>query len=107
MSKMEDVNDDVHKCSAKLLLADLEKSLASNNLSEVYNHLALLDSLEAKSHPIYSCFSAIKSSDKTAAVSKARNILKKWRSDLKEGDYIDKFSAIDSVKDNVVFYRFK
>ena len=92
------MNDDdavAHSSLAAQLHADLVQSLASNKVADVYNILTLLESLKTKSHPTFAYFH-----DESAAIavlSEARELLKRWRSDLKEGDYIDKFSQVDAV----------
>ena len=90
-------NDDgvAHSSLATQLHADLVQSIASNKVSDAYNILTILESLEVKSHPSFGYF--YDNSDATALVSEARVLLQRWRSDLKEGDYIDKFSQVDAV----------
>ena len=83
--------------SAKQLLADLVTSIASKAVSDVYNHLTLLDFLEATSHPMLHHFHAQDACEPSVVLSQARDLLRKWRCELKEGDYIDKYSAIDAV----------
>ena len=84
--------------SAKQLLADLVTSVASKAVSDVYNHLTLLDFLESTSHPMLHRFHAQEACEPSAILSQARDLLRKWRCELKEGDYIDKYSAIDAVR---------
>ena len=83
--------------SAKQLLADLVTSVASKAVSDVYNHLTLLDFLESTSHPMLNRFHAQETCEPSVILSQARDLLRKWRCELKEGDYIDKYSAIDAV----------
>jgi hypothetical protein len=94
---MSVVNGSEFEISAKQLLADLVTSTASKAFPDVYNRLTLLDFLEATSHPIFHHFHAQESCEPSVAISQARDLLKKWRCELKEGDYIDKYSAIDAV----------
>ena len=82
---------------AKQLLADLAASIAKKAFSDVYNHLSLLDFLEATSHPMLHHFHAQKAFEPSVVISQARDLLRQWRSGLKEGDFIDKYSAIDAV----------
>lgn len=94
---MSVVNGSEFEISAKQLLTDLVTSTASKAFPDVYNHLTLLDFLEATSNPIFHHFHAQVSCEPSVAISQARDLLKRWRSELKEGDYIDKYSAIDAV----------
>jgi hypothetical protein len=90
-------DDEVAQSSlATQLYDDLVQSLASNNVSNAYNILSILEALEVKSHPSFGYF--YDNSAASAAVSEARELLVRWRSDLKAGDYIDKFSEIDAVR---------
>jgi hypothetical protein len=93
-------DDDVAQSSlATQLYDDLVQSLASNNVSNAYNILSILEALEVKSHPSFGYF--YENSAASAVVSEARELLVRWRSDLKAGDYIDKFSEIDAVRCDV------
>ena len=94
---MSVVNGSEFEISAKQLLTDLVTSTASKAFPDVYNHLTLLDFLEATSHPMFHHFHAQESCEPSVAISQARDLLKRWRCELKEGDYIDKYSAIDAV----------
>ena len=94
---MSVVNGSEFEISAKQLLTDLVTSTASKAFPDVYNHLALLDFLEATSHPMFHHFHAQESCEPSVAISQARDLLKRWRCELKEGDYVDKYSAIDAV----------
>lgn len=94
---MSVTNGSEFEISAKQLLTDLVTSTASKAFPDVYNHLTLLDFLEATSHPMFHHFRAQESCEPSVAISQARDLLKRWRCELKEGDFIDKYSAIDAV----------
>jgi hypothetical protein len=93
---MSDDDDIAQSSLATQLYDDLVQSLASNNVSNAYNILSILEALEVKSHPSFGYF--YENSAASAVVSEARELLVRWRSDLKAGDYIDKFSEIDAVR---------
>lgn len=92
---MSDNDGAAQSSLATQLYDDLVQSLASNHVSNAYNILSILESLKVKSHPSFDYF--YDNVDAIAAVSEAGALLQKWRSDLKEGDYIDKFSEVDAV----------
>lgn len=89
---------------AEQLLADLLLSIESRNMAEIYNHLTWLESLKARAHSIYSYFNRLDTATTSEALSQAQSLMVTWRNELKEGDYIDKFSAVDSVGIHVVIF---
>ena len=89
--------DDGSEQLAEQLLTDLQQSIESCNMAQIYNHLTWLKLLQVRKHPIYSYFNRLDTATTSEALNQAQNLLVKWRKELKEGDYIDKFSEIDAV----------
>ena len=79
---------------AEEILARLADSLQSQTVAAVYNHLCILDSMKAEGNAVFKCVADCEGSK---TIEEARGLIHSWRSELKEGDYVDKFSAIDAV----------
>ena len=76
------------------ILARLSDSLQSLKLAAVYNHLCVLDSMKAEGNAVFKC---VDDRNGSKSIEEARELIHTWRCGLKEGDYVDKFSAIDAV----------
>ena len=90
-------SDDQLKGCAKQIHAELSEALATKNVAAVHNHICLIDSLELQSNPIYYLILCEINDTQSSAISLGREMLQKWRDELNVGDYIDKFSTVDSV----------
>lgn len=87
---------------AEEIFARLSESLASQKVAEVYNHVCFLDAMELENNALFRCI--IDDCNGSITLDNARELIQSWRSELKAGDYVDKFSAIDAVCFSILVY---
>ena len=73
--------------------SESDLSLTAASAAESSSSSSSLPSVHSINSPLSSIGAAL-------IVEKARDLIKRWRANLKEGDTIDKFSSIDAVRTN-------